>query len=225
MADRRTDTGPHRRIRTGCTWVASLLALVGVFGLSAARGQAVSGPVLAPPAGAAPGPAKAGAPSVAKPTEMVMDVQIRGNKSVPLDKILPQIRTRKNRPYDAELIQEDVRRLDRTHLFVDVKPSYQQVPGGRIVIFEVVERPLLKEIKFVGSKEISKKVLQKESKLKEGDAGRSVRDRGGPPHSGGIVPLAAASTGARVTLLEGNKPEDRSAIFLINEGDRSSGWS
>ena len=52
---------------------------------------------------------------------MVVDVQIRGNKSVPLEQILPQIRTRQGRPFDLELIEEDVRRLDRTHLFVNVR--------------------------------------------------------------------------------------------------------
>ena len=77
------------------------------------------------------------------PQEMVVDVQIAGNKSLPLNKILPHIRTRTGRPFDLELIQEDVRRLDHTHLFVNVKTYWQQVPGGRIVIFDVLERPLL----------------------------------------------------------------------------------
>ena len=63
---------------------------------------------------------------------MVVDVQIRGNKSVPLEKILPQIRTRKGRPFDLELIEEDVRRLDRTHMFVDrAGPITSKSPAAR----------------------------------------------------------------------------------------------
>ena len=61
------------------------------------------------------------APGVAQPRlrrcpaqEMVVDVRIAGNKSLPLDKILPHIRTRAGRPFDLELIEEDVRRLDHT---------------------------------------------------------------------------------------------------------------
>ena len=47
-----------------------------------------------------------------------------------------------------------MRRLDHTHQFVNVKTYWQKVPGGRIVIFEVVERPLLQEVKFIGCHEI-----------------------------------------------------------------------
>lgn len=90
MADRRTDTGPYRRLRTGCPR-AAIAALVGVFGLSLASAQSVPGPILTPPASAAASPGKADASPAPKPTELVVDVQIRGNKSVPLEKILPQI--------------------------------------------------------------------------------------------------------------------------------------
>ena len=155
-------------------------------------------------------------------SEKVVDVQIRGNKSLPLDKILPQIRTRAGRPFDLELIEEDVRRLDHTHMFVNVQTYWQQVPGGRIVIFDVLERPLLQDVLFVGCKEIRKKTLQKEAEVKVGDpvdpfaieeARRKLEEF---YHTKGF-------TGARITLLEGDKPEDRRAIFLINEGDEAAG--
>ncbi|MBN1393955.1 MAG: BamA/TamA family outer membrane protein [Pirellulales bacterium] len=150
-------------------------------------------------------------------SEMVVDVRIAGNKSVPLEKILPHIKTRAGRPYDGELVVEDVRRLDRTGLFVDIKPNRKRVMGGWAVIFDVVERPLLQEVKFIGCKEIRKKTLQKETNLKAGDpmdafaveeARRKIeelyRERG--------------YSGARATIIEGDKPDDRRAIFVINEG-------
>jgi len=149
--------------------------------------------------------------------EMVVDVRIAGNKSVPLEKILPHIRTRPGRPFDLELIEEDVRRLDQTRLFVNIKTYWQQVPGGRVVIFDLLERPLLQDVKFIGCKEIRKKVLQKEADIKVGDAAdpytieEARRKLEELYHKRGF-------TGATVTLLEGNKPEDRRAIFLINEG-------
>jgi outer membrane protein insertion porin family len=149
--------------------------------------------------------------------EMVLDVRIVGNKSLPLEKIQPHIRTRPGRPFDLELIEEDVRRLDNSHMFVNVKTYSQQVNGGRIVIFELLERPQLKEVLFVGCSEIRKKVLQKEADLKVGDAmdpfaieeaRRKLEDF---YHKRGF-------SGARIALLEGDKPEDRRAVFLINEG-------
>ena len=79
---------------------------------------------------------------------------ITGLRSLPLSKILPHIRTRAGRPFDLELIEEDVRRLDHTHLFVNVRTYWQQVPGGRIVIFDLLERPLLQDVLFIGCEEI-----------------------------------------------------------------------
>jgi Zn-dependent protease with chaperone function len=154
---------------------------------------------------------------------MVVDVRIQGNKTLPVSKIQPYIRTRAGRPFDVELLTEDVRRLNHTHRFVNVKTYTQQVAGGRIVIFDLLERPLLQEVKFVGCKEIHMRTLRKEADIKAGDpvdpfaieeARRKLEEF---YHGKGF-------TGARITLLEGDKPEDRKAIFLINEGVKQKVW-
>ena len=169
----------------------------------------------------------AAAAAVNTPPETVVDVQISGNKAVPLEKILPNIKTRKGRPFDLEMIQEDVRRLDRTHMFVTVRTYYQQVAGGRIVIFDVLERPLLQEMKFVGCHEIRPKALarelEKECKLKVGDALDPYVIEEARRHLEEFYGTKGFN-GARVTLIEGNKPEDRRAIFLINEGTKQRVW-
>ena len=98
---------------------------------------------------------------------MVVDVRIAGNKTLPLEKILPHIHTRKGRPFDLEQIQEDVRRLDHTHLFVDVKTYWQQVPGvGRIVIFDLFGAAAVCGRCFSSAARLfAKKTLQKGSGL------------------------------------------------------------
>jgi outer membrane protein insertion porin family len=155
---------------------------------------------------------------------MVLDIRILGNKALPYDKIFRNIRTRVNRPFDLQMIQEDVRRLDNTHMFVDVKTYFQQVDGGRVVFFEVLERPLLKEVLFVGCAEIHKKVLQKEAEIKVGDAvdpfviEEARRKLEEFYHKKGFI-------GAHITLLEGDKPQDRRAVFLVNEGVKQKVWN
>ncbi len=170
------------------------------------------------------GPSPNSSLAAATPPVMVVDVQISGNKTLPIDKILPHIRTRAGRPFDMDVIQEDVRRLDRTHLFVNVKTYHRTAPGGRIVIFEVVERPILREVLFVGCREVKKKTLSKEADVKAGDpadpyaieeARRKLEDF---YHKKGF-------SAARITMLEGDKPDDRRAIFLINEGNKQRIWS
>ena len=89
--------------------------------------------------------------------------------TLPLEKIKPFIRTREGRPFDKDLVAEDVRRLDSSKMFVNIKTYFQSTPKGRIVIFEVLERPILLDVKFVGNNKISKKRLEKEASLKAGD--------------------------------------------------------
>ena len=225
MADLRTDTSDHFRTVRPLTALGGAIFFV-LFVLAPAMAQQQLPPE--PSVGDASaeklaGPSPAASVAAASPADLVVDVKIAGNKSVPLSKILPQIRTRPGRPFDMDLIREDVRRLDHTHLFVDVKTYWQKVPGGRIVFFDVLERSLLQDVLFVGCKEIRKKSLQKEADLKKGDpvdpfaieeARRKLEDF---YHKRGF-------SAARITLLEGDKPEDRRAIFLVNEGTKQKVW-
>ncbi|MGA7698228.1 MAG: BamA/TamA family outer membrane protein [Thermoguttaceae bacterium] len=162
--------------------------------------------------------------AAASPADNVVDVKIAGNKSIPLAKILPSIHTRAGRPFNIELIREDVRRLDHTRQFVSVNTYWQQVPGGRVVIFALVERPVLTDVKFIGSQEIHVKTLRRETGLKVGDpadpytieeARRKIEDL---YHKRGF-------NDAMVWMLEGSKFEDRRAIFVIDEGVKQRVWS
>ena len=170
MADFPTAAFPTRPSLAAWPLLLRVALSVVLVAFPAAAQQAAPQPSAAqPPAAAIAGPPPTASLASASPADKVVDVQIRGNKSLPLDKILPHIRTRAGRPFDLELIEEDVRRLDRTHMFVSVKTFWQQVAGGRIVIFDLVERPLLQDVLFVGCQEVRKKVLQKEADVKKGD--------------------------------------------------------
>ena len=150
---------------------------------------------------------------------IVAEVRIVGNRRLPPEKILGQIRTRAGRPFDPRLIEEDVRRLNQTRWFASVRVFWQPVPEGRVVIFEVVERPLIQYVKIVGNEWYPKKRLLEEAGIRPGDgmdpflveeARRKIedfyRERGFPK--------------VRVSLVEGSDPNDAGVIFLISEGPR-----
>ena len=151
--------------------------------------------------------------------QTVVDVRILGNLHVSKAEIASMIHTRKGREYKNELVQRDVRELSRSGKFVNVKPSYQETPEGPIVIFEVLERPMLDSIMFVGAKEIKHKVLLKESGLAVGDMADPFKVEEARRtleyfyHDKGFAQ-------AIVTIKKGNKPGDRDAIFIINEGSK-----
>lgn len=148
--------------------------------------------------------------------EQVVEVRVLGNDRVSLAKILPSIQTRAGRPFDQELLEDDVRRLHRTGWFVRVNPSTQRVPGGRVVLFELLERPIIQYVRYVGNS-VNKKHLVKEAEITEGDAlmiseVRNARQRIESYYRGKGFP------NVRVTIHEGDDHSDRGVIFVINEG-------
>lgn len=164
-------------------------------------------------------------PPVAPPAEppreedKVAEVRIVGHNRVAIEKILPHVRTRKGRLFSADVLEEDVRRLNGTHLFVNVKPYVQKTEAGRVVIFEVLERPLLEYVKYVGNYKVSKKTLLKESGLKTGDP----MDPFAVEEARNKIEAYYQSKGfskAQITINEGNKTGDRGAVFLIDEGPK-----
>ena len=83
----------------------------------------------------------AGGPALPQPGsgQLVVDVIIEGEHSSKDYEIQKHIHTRKDREFDPELLQADVRRLVTSGLFRDVKTYTEQAAGGVIVRFKVVE--------------------------------------------------------------------------------------
>jgi len=176
----------------------------------------------APAMTAPPGTVAAGAPAALPglpPELLVLDVRIEGNRTVPLDKIRTKIHTRPGRPYDAQQVQQDVRELHRARWFVDIRPMVQNVPDGVIVIFRVVERPLLQRIEIIGNQDVSTKTLKKEIDLKVGEAADPFNVEQGRRKIEEYYQKQGHSK-VRVTVLEGNKPGDLRVIYVIDEGPK-----
>ena len=159
-------------------------------------------------------PSSLGDPTLAN--EQIVDVRVVGVQGVSLQKIAPEIKTRANRTFDADAIEEDVRRLTKTRLFVSVDTTYQRTPAGVIVIFRVVERPTVKYLKFVGNT-VRERTVRKKAEIKVGDSldpymvaeGRRKLEDWYVQHGFGKC---------KVSIVEGDKPGDSGVVFLINEG-------
>jgi outer membrane protein insertion porin family len=189
----------------------------------------MEGPMLGAPAGPAPAASAPGAPAPgaaargAPAEEMVVAVQIEGNRGISEQKILKHIRTRAGRPYDAETVARDVRELNNTRMFVTVKPLSKPVPGGRLVIFQVVERPILQDVLVIGTTgrwgSPWTQTLHKQLEIKKGDAADPFAVEEGRRKLEEFYQKKGFSK-VRVTVLEGNKPGDLKAVYLINEGPK-----
>ena len=156
--------------------------------------------------------------------ELVVELRIRGHDQVPVEKIIRHIHTRTGRPYEPDMVEEDVRRLYHTRMFTDVRASTQKRPDGRVVIFEVHERPTLDTVKYVGNEKIKRKQLSKEAGFKKGDPADPYSVEEGRRKIEEYYKTKGFSK-VQVTIVEGNKPHDRRVIYLIDEGPKAVSYT
>ena len=192
----------------GATWI-SLVGAPGFLGSQTLQAQSL--PLLPAP------------PPVTQPVEevnaaeLVAEIRILGNDTVPTSRIASQLSTRVGRPFDRSVVTRDVYKLANLGWFVDVKPLYESTPQGRIVFFQVVERPTIRYVTYLGNKKISDKKLDKQTNLKVGgsidpyaveEGRRKIREQY----------QSSGYNNAQVTILEGTKATDQGVVYLINEG-------
>ncbi len=84
-------------------------------------------------------------------SQLVEEIDIRGHRRTPASTIKSWIGTRKGASYSPEQLDRDVRSLYDTGHFTDVKVYVEEgLHGGKIVTFEVMERPIILEIAYEG---------------------------------------------------------------------------
>jgi outer membrane protein insertion porin family len=96
-------------------------------------------------------------------TVLVEQVVIRQNRRIPESTMKIWIGTREGDPYNPAQLDRDVRALYAQGHFEDVKVFAEEgTRGGKIITFEVKERPLLLEIKYEGLKSVQQSTVLEE---------------------------------------------------------------
>jgi len=171
----------------------------------------------------APPPSAQTQPAETPQANNVLEIRILGNDTILTTQIDEHLSTRVGRPFDRSIVQRDVRRLANLGWFVDVKPLYKSTPQGQIVIFQVVERPTIRYVTYLGNEKVKDKTLAKQTSLK----------------SGGAIDPYAVEEGRRkliefyqgkgynnvqVTIMEGTRSTDKGIVYLMNEGNSQKVW-
>jgi outer membrane protein insertion porin family len=162
-------------------------------------------------------------PSLSATDEPVAEIRIVGNKTIPTTQILNELQTRVGRPFDPALVQRDVRKLAARGWFVNVQPTYEQAANGRVVIFKVVERPVIRYVEYLGNRGIRTKKLAKETELKVGGPVDPYAVEEARRKLEGLYQRNGFNN-AQVTILEGNESTDNGVVFVINEGTSQKVW-
>lgn len=151
--------------------------------------------------------------------EPLADVRIEGNTTIPVSEIAPHIKSRPGRPVSQKMIKDDVDTLVRTRWFATVEPLLRRNDDGPVLIFRVVERPIVRRVEYQGNKKIKTKVLEGITGLKKGspydvsanrECARRIEEH---YHEKGFA-------FATVELTRGNEKDDREIVFQIHEGPK-----
>ncbi|MDQ3330585.1 MAG: hypothetical protein M3552_08020, partial [Planctomycetota bacterium] len=214
------DTGPFHGPRRRCIRVLSRLLPVALAMIALVAGSAEAQdlvPEMLPPD---LGPADASASASGTLDQPLADVKVEGNRTIPISAIAQHIKSKPGRAVSSQMISADTQALMQTRWFITVEPRVVYTDAGQVLIFRVIERPIVRLIEYRGADKIKVKHLAALTGLKADfspydphtniEAARRIEDH--YQEKGFFF--------AKVTLVKGDKPEDREVIFDIFEGHK-----
>jgi len=93
-------------------------------------------------------------------------VRVHGNQRIEKEAILAVIRARDGYSLDYDQLDKDLRDIYKMGFFTDVKIEIEDGPRGKIVVFDVTEKPSIGKIAFEGNKKLRDTQLEEELGIK-----------------------------------------------------------
>lgn len=152
--------------------------------------------------------------------DAIVDIVVEGNVTIETGAILAQVKSQRGRPADERVIKEDLRALYATRWFYSVERRYRMSDDGMLLIFRVVERPVVKSVQIKGNEKLRTKTLLKQINIEAGSPYDVSMNKSAARNLEKFYHEKKSYPFAKVTLESGSKPEDRDVIFVIEEGDR-----
>lgn len=87
--------------------------------------------------------------------EPIEDIQVVGNSRVEQSAIRVRIRSQIGKPADPAAVEQDIRSIYAMGFFEDVQATVDDLDGKRTLVYHVIERPMIKEVKLEGNKKVN----------------------------------------------------------------------
>jgi outer membrane protein insertion porin family len=185
-----------------------------------------------------PPPAKPGQPQLETPkpaaeqpkpaagTENIIDsVEFRGSRRVPQETLKALTFTKKGDKYDEEALHRDFMAIWNTNRFDDIKMEKEPGPNGWIIRYIVVERRVVRSIKYDGAKSVT--VSEILDRFKERKVGLSVESQYDPnkvQRAANVLKEYLAERGRQFATVEPDlrqiPPSSLEVVFKVNEGPK-----
>jgi outer membrane protein insertion porin family len=106
-------------------------------------------------------------------------VVIEGNSRVDEEAIRVHLRSTEGATLDRVIVARDVRTVYGMGFFDQVEADWQESDGGGVLVFRVVERPLIREVKIEGAKRVKAEEIEAALKVRKHTILDSVKVREG----------------------------------------------
>ena len=181
-----------------------------------------------PPQFETPTPTTPGAPTTgpAVAPDVIESIQFKGSRRVPQDTLRAMIFTKAGDVYNKEALSRDFMALWNTNRFDDIRlESEKGDRGGIVLTYVVVERPVIRDIKYEGMKSASTSdVLDRFKERKVGLVVESQYDPNVINHAAVVLKELLAERGHEFATVNPElrriPPSSLEVIFQVNEGPK-----
>jgi outer membrane protein insertion porin family len=105
------------------------------------------------------------APAAFSQQDVLTDIKVTGNRKIPAETIKARIFSRPGDTYDAQALERDFSSLWNTGYFEDVRFERQQTPKGWVLHVYVKERPVIRDIEYLGISSVTTSDILERFKL------------------------------------------------------------
>ncbi|HUG19084.1 MAG TPA: POTRA domain-containing protein [Planctomycetaceae bacterium] len=151
--------------------------------------------------------------------EIVHEVRFEGIQTILPQAIQSKVQTQAGQYLSERQIREDVRNLYSTRWFYSVEPRVEETEQGSVVVFQLLERPIVQSVGFTGNEKFTSEYLAKYIGLVKG----SPFDVALNKEAAKRIERLYKDKGyyfAKVELASGGDKNDRSVMFRITEGEK-----
>lgn len=100
--------------------------------------------------------------------QTITAIQVEGNNRIEADAVKRVIKSREGDVFKAQPLTRDLKKIYAMGYFDDVRVEAHSVPGGKAVVFKVLEKPTIRNIAFRGNKKFKDKKLKENLTLRTG---------------------------------------------------------
>lgn len=97
----------------------------------------------------------------------VDEIQVSGNRKVEAEAVIEKLGTRPGMMLDNYLLRRDLSRIYEMKYFEEVEAYHKMEGGKNVLLFKVVEKPIISKVSFKGNDEISDDDLKEQIKTRE----------------------------------------------------------